>query len=38
MICHDDHCRAIEIRSGHIGVQLKPATLLAIAGVLGDEV
>jgi hypothetical protein len=34
MICHDDHCRAIEIHSSHIGVQLKPETLLAIAGVL----
>lgn len=34
MICHDDHCRAIEIHSGHIGVQLRPETLLAIAGVL----
>lgn len=34
MICHDDHCRSIEINSSHIGVQLKPETLLAIAGVL----
>ncbi len=38
MICHDDHCRSIEIRSSHIGVQLKPETLLAIAGVLGARV
>ena len=34
MICHDDHCRSIEIHSSHIGVQLKPETLHAIAGVL----
>jgi pimeloyl-ACP methyl ester carboxylesterase len=34
MICHDQHCRSIEIQSSHMGVQLKPATLLAIAGVL----
>ena len=34
MICHDDQCRSIEIQSSHMGVQLKPATLLAIAGVL----
>lgn len=34
MICHDDHCRSVEIHSSHIGVQLKPETLLAIAGVL----
>lgn len=37
MICHDEHCRAIEIQSSHMGVQLKPATLLAIAGVLAGE-
>ena len=34
MICHDDQCCSIEIQSSHMGVQLKPATLLAIAGVL----
>ncbi|WP_233150729.1 lipase family alpha/beta hydrolase [Sphingomonas mollis] len=34
-ICHDDRCRAIEVRSSHLGVQLKPEVLLAIAGVLG---
>jgi pimeloyl-ACP methyl ester carboxylesterase len=37
MICHDDHCRSVEIRSSHIGVQLKPETLLAIADVLAGE-
>lgn len=37
MICHDAHCRSIEIRSSHMGVQLKPATLLAIADVLADK-
>lgn len=35
MICHDAQCRSIEISSSHIGVQLKPETLLAISGVLG---
>jgi len=35
MICRDDHCRSIEISSSHLAVQLKPETLLAIAGVLG---
>ncbi|MDF7775840.1 alpha/beta hydrolase [Sphingomonas sp. AOB5] len=34
MICRDDNCRAIEITSSHMGVQLKPETLLAIADVL----
>ena len=34
LICRDDSCRAIEIRSGHMGVQLQPATLLAVAEVL----
>jgi len=38
MICHDAHCRSIEIHSSHIGVQLKPATLLAIADVLAGPV
>jgi len=28
-------CRDIEVRSGHLGVQIKPEVLLAIAGVLG---
>jgi pimeloyl-ACP methyl ester carboxylesterase len=37
MICHDDQCRSIEIQSSHMGVQLKPATLLAIAGVLAGQ-
>ncbi len=37
MICHDEHCRAIEIQSSHMGVQLKPATLLAIADVLAGR-
>lgn len=34
-ICRDDCGRSIEISSSHLGVQLKPETLLAIAGVLG---
>lgn len=37
MICHDDQCRSIEIQSSHMGVQLKPATLLAIADVLAGH-
>jgi pimeloyl-ACP methyl ester carboxylesterase len=35
LICRDEHCRAIEVSSSHLGVQLKPQVLLAIAGVLG---
>lgn len=34
LICRDESCRSIEIRSSHIGVQLRPATLLAVAEVL----
>ncbi len=36
-ICHDAACRAIEVRSSHLGVQMKPEVLLAIAGVMGDD-
>ncbi|KQU62522.1 hypothetical protein ASG67_01435 [Sphingomonas sp. Leaf339] len=36
-ICHDDRCRAIEVRSSHLGVQLKPEVLLAIAAVLAPR-
>ena len=34
MICHDANAHAIEIRSSHMGVQLKAETLLAIAETL----
>jgi pimeloyl-ACP methyl ester carboxylesterase len=34
--CRDDHARCIEVSSGHLGVQLNPDVLLAIAGVLGE--
>lgn len=34
LICRDENCRSIEINSSHMGVQLKPETLLAIADVL----
>lgn len=34
--CRDDHARCIEVTSGHLGVQLNPDVLLAIAGVLGE--
>ena len=33
-ICHDAHARATEIRSGHLGVQIKPETLRAVADAL----
>ena len=37
-ICHDDaHTRSIEIKSSHMGVQMKPVTLRAIAEVLGGN-
>lgn len=34
-ICHDAATRAIEISSSHMGVQMNPATLRAIADLLG---
>lgn len=40
MICHapdEPGCRAIEVRSGHVGVQLRPQVLHAVAGVLAGE-
>ena len=33
-ICRDDAGAAIEVRSSHLAVQVKPAVLLAVAGVL----
>lgn len=33
-ICRDGECRAVEVRSGHLGVQLKPEVLLAVAEAL----
>ncbi len=38
MICHapdDPACRSIEVRSSHMGVQLKPEVLRTVADVLG---
>ena len=35
MICHDAACRSVEVRSSHIGVQVRPEVLLAVARVLG---
>ncbi len=35
-ICHGGDCLAIEVRSGHLGVQLRPEVLTAIARVLAD--
>jgi pimeloyl-ACP methyl ester carboxylesterase len=37
LICHNENCRAIEISSSHMGVQLKPETLLAVAQVLAGR-
>lgn len=36
-ICRDDQCRAIEIPGSHLGVQLRPQVLLAIARILADD-
>jgi pimeloyl-ACP methyl ester carboxylesterase len=36
-ICHDAHGRAIEVRSSHLGVQMKPEVLLALAEVLSSR-
>lgn len=33
-ICRDSHSRSIEINSSHLGVQLRPDVMLAVAGVL----
>ncbi|MEG3176349.1 alpha/beta hydrolase [Sphingomonas sp. RB3P16] len=35
MICHGPGERAVEVRSSHVGVQVRPAVLLALAHVLG---
>ncbi len=35
MICHDPDERSVEVRSSHVGVQVRPAVLLAVAQVLG---
>lgn len=34
-ICHGGDCPAVEVRSGHLGVQVRPAVLAAVARVLG---
>lgn len=36
-ICRVAGERSIEVRSGHLGVQLRPEVLLAVAGVLGES-
>jgi len=36
-ICRDENCRSIEIRSSHLGVQVRPDVLLAISRVLANE-
>lgn len=36
-ICRDDHGRAIEIRSSHLGVHIRPDVLLAVATVLATS-
>lgn len=35
--CRDDAGRSVEIRSGHLGVQLRPETLLAVATALAES-
>ena len=35
MICHDADCRTVEVRSSHLGVQVRPQVLLAVARILG---
>jgi pimeloyl-ACP methyl ester carboxylesterase len=36
LACRGDDCRAIEVRSSHLGVQLRPEVLRAVAGVLAE--
>ncbi|WCM27473.1 alpha/beta hydrolase [Sphingomonas sp. QA11] len=36
-ICREPGCRHIRVRSSHIGVQVRPEVLLAVAAVLGGE-
>jgi len=36
LICRDESCRSIEVDSSHVGVQLNPDVLLAIAGILAE--
>lgn len=33
-LCHDESCRAVEVRSGHLWVQFKPGVLRAVADAL----
>ena len=35
-ICRDEHARCVEVRSGHLGVQLKPEVLVAVAEAIAD--
>lgn len=37
LACRDEHGRSIEVRSGHLGVQLNPDVLAVIAEVLAGE-
>jgi pimeloyl-ACP methyl ester carboxylesterase len=36
-ICRTEACRSIEVRSGHLWVQMRAPVLLAVAGVLGND-
>jgi pimeloyl-ACP methyl ester carboxylesterase len=36
-MCRDPHGRAIEIRSSHLGVQIRPDVLLAVANTLAEN-
>lgn len=35
--CRDTHGRSIEIRSSHLGVQIRPEVLIAVAQILGSH-
>jgi triacylglycerol lipase len=36
-ICRADQCRSIEVRSGHVWVQMRADVMLAVARVLGGQ-
>ncbi|URW75679.1 hypothetical protein M9980_00110 [Sphingomonas donggukensis] len=35
--CRGDDCESVEVVSGHLGVQLHPDVLVAVARVLGEQ-
>lgn len=36
-ICHDSSAPAVEVRGSHLGIQLRPAVLLALATILAGQ-